>query len=117
MPATRDSTVPGGSTLDHLGVRLHDGVGTLRIWSQNASSVELVIFDAEDLDWATDQVSLERLPGGVWEVTTPLLQPGTRYASEARTGPATPSTRRPCCSIRTRAAWPRAAATRSGGRS
>ena len=80
MPATRDSTVPGGSTLDHLGVRLHDGVGTLRIWSQNASSVELVIFDAEDLDWATDQVSLERLPGGVWEVTTPLLQPGTRYA-------------------------------------
>lgn len=80
MPATRDSTVPGGTTLDHLGVRLHDGVGTLRIWSQNASSVELVIFDAEDLDWATDQVSLERLPGGVWEVTTPLLQPGTRYA-------------------------------------
>ncbi|WP_144877551.1 glycogen debranching protein GlgX [Microbacterium sp. 1.5R] len=80
MPATRDSTVPGGSTLDHLGVRLHDGVGTLRIWSQNASSVELVIFDAEDLDWAIDQLSLERLPGGIWEVTTPLLQPGARYA-------------------------------------
>jgi glycogen debranching enzyme len=80
MPANRVLTVPGGTTLDDLGVRLHDGVGTLRIWSQNASSVELVVFDAEDLDWATDQVDLERLPGGVWEVTTPLLQPGTRYA-------------------------------------
>lgn len=80
MPANRVLTVPGGTTLDDLGVRLHDGVGTLRVWSQNASSVELVVFDAEDLDWATDQVALERLPGGVWEVTTPLLQPGTRYA-------------------------------------
>ena len=80
MPETRVFAAPGGTTLDDLGVRLHDGVGTLRVWSQNASSVELVVFDATDLDWATDQVSLERLPGGVWEVTTPLLQAGTRYA-------------------------------------
>ncbi|KJL46476.1 Glycogen debranching enzyme [Microbacterium hydrocarbonoxydans] len=80
MPANRDVTVPGGTALDNLGVRLHDGVGTLRVWSQNASSVELVVFDSTDLDWVTDQVDLERLPGGVWEVTTPLLQPGVRYA-------------------------------------
>jgi len=80
MPAIRDITVPGGTALDDLGVRLHDGVGTLRVWSQNASSIELVVFDATDLDWVTDQVGLERLPGGVWEVTTELLQPGTRYA-------------------------------------
>lgn len=83
MPASRDFTAPGGPALDNLGVRLHDGVGTLRIWSQNASSVELVVFDATDLDWATDEVNLERLPGGIWEVTTPLLQPGTRYAIRA----------------------------------
>lgn len=80
MPAIRDITVPGGTALDNLGVRLHDGVGTLRVWSQNASSIELVVFDATDLDWVTDQVDLARLPGGVWEVTTELLQPGTRYA-------------------------------------
>ncbi|MFJ2552524.1 glycogen debranching protein GlgX [Microbacterium sp. NPDC087591] len=80
MPASRDFTAPGGTALDDLGVRLHDGVGTLRVWSQNASSVELVVFDATDLDWATDQVALERLPGGIWQVTTSLLQPGTRYA-------------------------------------
>ncbi|CAH0123385.1 Glycogen operon protein GlgX homolog [Microbacterium oxydans] len=80
MPATRDFTAPGGTALDNLGVRLHDGVGTLRVWSQNAASVELVVFDATDLDWATDQIALDRLPGGIWEVTTPLLQAGTRYA-------------------------------------
>ncbi|MGW8483910.1 glycogen debranching protein GlgX [Microbacterium sp. NPDC055903] len=80
MPASRAFAAPGGTALDDLGVRLHDGVATLRVWSQNASSVELVTFDETDLDWVTDTVSLERRPGGVWEVTTPLLQPGTRYA-------------------------------------
>ncbi|TFB17951.1 glycogen debranching protein GlgX [Microbacterium sp. 3H14] len=80
MPVSPALAVPGGSTLDHLGVRLHDGLGTLRVWSQNASSVELVVFDATDLDWATDELELERRPGGVWEITTELLQPGVRYA-------------------------------------
>lgn len=80
MPVSRDTAIPGGSILDDLGVRLHDGVGTLRVWSKNASSVELVVFDSTDLDWVVDQASLERLPGGVWQVTTPLLQPGVRYA-------------------------------------
>ncbi|MFS0852206.1 glycogen debranching protein GlgX [Microbacterium sp. 179-I 3D4 NHS] len=80
MPVSRDFAAPGGPALDDLGVRLHDGVGTLRVWSRNASSVELVVFEATDLDWVTDQIALERTPGGVWEVTTPLLQAGTRYA-------------------------------------
>ncbi|REJ04753.1 glycogen debranching enzyme GlgX [Microbacterium bovistercoris] len=78
LPTSR--TPLGGAALDDLGIRLHDGVGTLRIWSQNASSIELVIFDATDLDWETAQLPLERRPGGVWEVTTELLQPGVRYA-------------------------------------
>ena len=80
MSSSPDSVVPGGAILDNLGVRLHDGVGTLRVWSQNASAVELVVFDATDLDWVVDQAPLERRPGGVWEITTPLLQPGVRYA-------------------------------------
>lgn len=80
MPTPSDFIAPGGSALDDLGVRLHDGTATLRVWSQTASSMELVVFDATDLDWATDEIALERQPGGVWEVTTPLLRPGTRYA-------------------------------------
>lgn len=75
-----DFSAPGGAALDDLGVRLHDGVGTLRVWSRNASSIELVVFDETDLDWVTDQADLERGSGDVWHVTTPLLQPGTRYA-------------------------------------
>ncbi|MEV7620672.1 glycogen debranching protein GlgX [Microbacterium sp. NPDC089321] len=70
----------GGDTLNDLGVRLHDGVGTLRVWSQNASSMELVVFDEDDLDWETATIPLERQTGGIWQVTTELLQPGTRYA-------------------------------------
>lgn len=75
-----DFSPPGGRALDGLGVRLHDDAATLRVWSQNASSIRLVIFDETDLDWVVDEAELERRPGGVWEVTTALLQPGTRYA-------------------------------------
>ncbi|WP_309064406.1 glycogen debranching protein GlgX [Microbacterium sp.] len=74
------ATAPGGDVLNDLGVRLHDGVGTLRVWSTNASSMELVVFDTDDLDWEIAQTPLERRPGGVWEVTSDLLQPGARYA-------------------------------------
>ncbi len=68
------------SELDHLGVTLHDGGGTLRVWSEHADAVELVVFDDTDLDWITDRESLTRAGGGVWSVTTHLLRPGTRYA-------------------------------------
>lgn len=66
--------------LDGLGVRLHDDVGTLRVWSHSADAIELVVFDESDLDWVTDTARLARGEGDVWEVTTPLLAPGTRYA-------------------------------------
>jgi glycogen operon protein len=66
--------------LDDLGVRLHDGTATLRVWSQNASAIELVIFDETDLDWETAQLARSSARPSVWEITTELLQPGTRYA-------------------------------------
>jgi glycogen operon protein len=75
-----DFIAPGGTALDDLGVRLHDGIATLRVWSKNASSMELVVFDEVDLDWVTDTLPLESKSGGVWEATTDLLSPGTRYA-------------------------------------
>src|SRR5690606_15597527 len=80
MPEPTTPSSLEGPALDDLGVRLHDGVGTLRVWSRNASAVELVIFDSDDLDWETAQAPLERRAGGVWEITTDLLQPATRYA-------------------------------------
>ncbi len=66
--------------LDGLGVTLHDGIGTLRVWSERAESMELVIVDDDDLDWSIDSLPLDRGPGGVWSVSTPLLRPGARYA-------------------------------------
>lgn len=80
MPESSELAAPGGRALDNLGIRLHDDGATLRVWSENASSIELVTFDDVDLDWVTDEISLERKEDNVWEVTTPLLQPGTRYA-------------------------------------
>jgi len=69
--------------LDDLGVTLHDDGGTLRVWSGRASSMQLVVFDPDDPDWATDTIPLERGPGDVWHVTTPALRAGTRYAVRA----------------------------------
>ncbi|WP_394279571.1 glycogen debranching protein GlgX [Microbacterium sp.] len=66
--------------LDGLGVRRHDGGGTLRVWSAHASAVELVIFDDSDLDWIIAVIPLAPVGGGVWEVTTHELAAGVTYA-------------------------------------
>jgi glycogen operon protein len=68
------------SALDDLGVtRTPDG-GRLRVWSGRATRVELVLFDDADLDWIVDIVHLHPVGGGVWEVVSPALVPGARYA-------------------------------------
>ena len=70
-------------SLDGLGVTFHDGGGTLRVWSAHATSMELVLFDADDLDWATETFALDRVEGDVWQVTTRALRPGVHYAVRA----------------------------------
>ena len=85
MPSLESAalTVPAGlhsEDLDRLGVTLGADGGTLRVWSEAADAMELVVFDHVDLDWAVDSVPLQPVGGGVWEITTPLLRPGTRYA-------------------------------------
>ncbi|GAB3602048.1 glycogen debranching protein GlgX [Microbacterium aureliae] len=81
-PEVPTAPAPGllRTDLDELGVRLGPAGGTLRVWSGNADSVELVVFDDRDLDWAVDTLPLEPVGGGVWSVTTPMLRAGTRYA-------------------------------------
>ena len=71
---------------DHLGVRVHSGVGTLRVWSTNATAMELVVFDDDDADWAIATLPLSPVGEGVWEVTSELLVHGARYAVRV-TGP------------------------------
>jgi len=76
-------TLPAGllsSAFDDLGVTLRPDGGTLRVWSSAADAIDLVVFEDSDLDWITDTAPLVPQAGGVWEITTPLLRPGTRYA-------------------------------------
>ncbi|MCW3494312.1 glycogen debranching protein GlgX [Microbacterium sp. SSM24] len=85
MPSLESAALmlPSGlhsADLDRLGVTLGADGATLRVWSGSADAMEVVVFDDVDLDWAVDSVSLQPIGGGVWEVTTPLLRPGTRYA-------------------------------------
>ena len=68
------------SSFDDLGVRLGPDGGTLRVWSANADTMHLVVFDDVDLDWAVETVPMTAVGGGVFEATTPLLRPGARYA-------------------------------------
>lgn len=74
------STSLHGAEFDRLGVTLGTDGATLRVWSANADAMDLVLFDDTDLDWAVESIPLSQVGGGVWEVTTPQLRPGTRYA-------------------------------------
>ncbi|GAA1691797.1 glycogen debranching protein GlgX [Microbacterium sediminicola] len=78
-------SVPGllSPHLDDLGVTMHDGIGTLRLWSSNANAIELQIFDPDDHDWVIESVPLEPAGRGVWTVRTPTLRPGAVYALRA----------------------------------
>lgn len=71
------------AAFDDLGVTPVPGGGRLRVWSENARSIEAVVFDANDLDWITETIPLEAVGQGVWEAVSPALVPGTRYALRA----------------------------------
>ncbi|WP_431800907.1 glycogen debranching protein GlgX [Microbacterium sp. bgisy203] len=69
-----------GAAYDRMGVTLGPGGGTLRVWSEAATSVELVLVDPTDLDWIIAAHPLTPVGADVWEVTTPDLEAGSCYA-------------------------------------
>ncbi|HAN26010.1 MAG TPA: glycogen debranching enzyme, partial [Microbacterium ginsengisoli] len=80
---TSETSLLHSTAFDDLGVTLHAGGGTLRVWSGNAIGLELVVFDDTDLDWITAELPMSPSGHGVWEVTSELLHPGARYAVRA----------------------------------
>lgn len=62
-----------------LGVTLHDGGGTFRLYSANASSVRFVIVDAEDPKTELQVLECARVDGDIWEVTSSLIVLGVHY--------------------------------------
>jgi glycogen debranching enzyme len=71
--------MPAPDPLHDLGVRAGADGGELRIWSEHATSVDLVVFDADDLDWAVERTPLARDEHGVWQGDSAALVPGARY--------------------------------------
>ncbi|HXH35340.1 MAG TPA: glycogen debranching protein GlgX [Plantibacter sp.] len=76
--------------LHDLGVRLGPGGGELRVWSEHADALELVIFDDKDPNWITRSVDMTRDEHGVWTGRSRSLIRGRRYALRA-SGPVSPT--------------------------
>jgi glycogen operon protein len=73
-----------------LGVTTTADGGTLRVWSANATAMELVIFDAKDADWVTATVPMVSDETHVWAASSALLVPGAQYCVRV-TGPSGPA--------------------------
>ncbi|GAB3802052.1 glycogen debranching protein GlgX [Humibacter antri] len=65
--------------LSQLGVHAEADGGTIGVYSKNATSIELLIFDDSDPNWLIETVPLTRGHGDVWTAQSPHLRPGTRY--------------------------------------
>ena len=65
--------------LARLGVRQTSHGGELRVWSQNATSMELCLYDHKDPNWIYKTVAMTKDAGDVWTARTRSLAPGRRY--------------------------------------
>ena len=68
------------SNSEQLGVTLANGMGTIRVYSETASSIELCILDGDDPRQVTSAIPLEPVEAGIWQATSAELQLGTKYA-------------------------------------
>jgi len=75
--------MPPTDPLRNLGVRTTSRGGELRVWSHNATAMDLVVFDSKDPSWVTAVRPLAKGDGDVWSVTTSKLAAGARYAIRA----------------------------------
>jgi len=76
--------------LRNLGVRLNQSGGELRVFSENADSMELVLFDDKDPDWLVKTVRMSKDANNVWVGKSRSLTVGTRYAIRVA-GPVSPN--------------------------
>ncbi|MHA6694237.1 glycogen debranching protein GlgX [Homoserinimonas sp. A520] len=76
--------------LQDLGVRVHDAGGQLRVWSANATAMELCLFDDNDINWVVETVAMTRDEHNVWTAAHPALTVGQSYSIRAD-GPVSPT--------------------------
>ena len=70
---TRDS-------LARLGVVVDAEGGELRVWSEHATAIDLLLYDEKDPSWVTRTVPLTRGEDAVWSARAAQLTVGRRYA-------------------------------------
>jgi len=75
-----------------LGVTSTATGGDLRVWSANATAMELCLYDERDANWLVSAVPMVRGEGDVWSAHSPALVPGARYSVRA-SGPTGPTHR------------------------
>jgi len=75
-----------------LGVSTTASGGELRVWSANATAMELCLYDEKDANWLVSAVPMVRGDDDVWTAASPALVPGARYSVRA-SGPAGPTHR------------------------
>ena len=71
-----------------MGVTVVDGVGTIRVYSENATSIQLCVFEPDEVTEVRHIIDLQR-DGAIWTATSHHLRPGIKYALKAD-GPKAP---------------------------
>jgi len=71
--------MPSEDPLSLLGVTTNADGGTIGVYAKNATAVELLVFDDNDLHWLVERVPLTRGDGDVWTAHSEHLKPGARY--------------------------------------
>ncbi|MEF2976975.1 glycogen debranching protein GlgX [Subtercola sp. YIM 133946] len=64
----------------HLGIRQTASGGEIRVWSENATRIDLCLLDNKDANWVFKTVALVRDANNVWYGKTKSLAPGRKYA-------------------------------------
>ncbi|HEV7950871.1 MAG TPA: alpha-amylase family glycosyl hydrolase, partial [Glaciihabitans sp.] len=67
----------------NLGFTAAEQGGEVRVWSQNATAIDLCVFSERDPSWAQSVVPLTRDEHGVWAGSSPQLTPGALYSLRA----------------------------------
>ncbi|TXN30091.1 glycogen debranching protein GlgX [Lacisediminihabitans profunda] len=83
VPGATLDPEPLADPLRDLGVRSTPEGGEIRVWSANATSIELALVSDKDPNWASETVSLTRDDHDVWSGVSPNLVAGTRYSLRA----------------------------------
>ena len=80
---------PAGPFFAKLGISHEDGKGTARVYSENATAIDLHILNPDNRSETTQVVSLARGENNIWSATSAFIQPGITYAfrADGPTGP------------------------------